>query len=222
MSANKIPRNSPCPCGSGRKFNPLIAAKHEAGHAVVGVALGGNIDWLEIDKREFRGRTEFREPPIGPTDWLGNVIISLAGFAGERIDNKTSGRVFLRKVRQVLIGDKTSQVFHAYFPIHIGDDLDCCIFGPRPPACKYDYGLTTFDKSFFVSSPSLEAETALEQFLDGGLRSAWNILRENRQVHTELSKRLLVAGTCKGTDIADLTVAIKAFTAAVGGGAAAA
>src|SRR5262245_22629066 len=63
-----------------------ITAYHEAGHAVLALALGRSVDWVSIrPDRQFLGLTAFRKAVFRPSeDWLEReAIISLGGVAAE-------------------------------------------------------------------------------------------------------------------------------------------
>jgi ATP-dependent Zn protease len=63
-----------------------VAAYHEAGHAVVALALGRAVHGVSIlPDRENAGLCEFRKPVFRPSeDWLEReILIALAGLAAE-------------------------------------------------------------------------------------------------------------------------------------------
>ena len=63
-----------------------ITAFHEAGHAVLALALGRPVDWVSIrPDRIYLGVTAFRKGVFRPSeDWLEReAIIALAGIAAE-------------------------------------------------------------------------------------------------------------------------------------------
>lgn len=63
-----------------------ITAYHEAGHAVLALALGREVDWVSIrPERQFLGLCAFRKGSFRPTDdWLEReAIIALGGLAAE-------------------------------------------------------------------------------------------------------------------------------------------
>jgi len=63
-----------------------ITAYHEAGHAVLALALGRPVDWVSIrPDRQFLGLCAFRKAIFRPSeDWLEReAIIALGGLAAE-------------------------------------------------------------------------------------------------------------------------------------------
>jgi ATP-dependent Zn protease len=63
-----------------------ITAYHEAGHAVLALALGRPVDWVSIrPDRQFLGLCAFRKAVFRPSeDWLKReAIIALGGLAAE-------------------------------------------------------------------------------------------------------------------------------------------
>lgn len=63
-----------------------VTAYHEAGHAVLALALGRPVDWVSIrPDRQFLGLTAFRKAVFRPSeDWLEReAIIALGGIAAE-------------------------------------------------------------------------------------------------------------------------------------------
>ena len=63
-----------------------VTAYHEAGHAVLALALGRPVDWVSVrPDREFLGTCAFRKPVFRPSeDWLEReAVIALGGIAAE-------------------------------------------------------------------------------------------------------------------------------------------
>jgi Peptidase family M41 len=63
-----------------------VTAYHEAGHAVLALALGRPVDWVSIrPDRQFLGLCAFRKAVFRPSeDWLEReAIIALGGLAAE-------------------------------------------------------------------------------------------------------------------------------------------
>lgn len=68
------------------QFNPEATAYHEAGHAVIAMALGRSVQRVSVlPKLDTLGRCEFQKGRTRPSeDWLEReILISLAGLAAE-------------------------------------------------------------------------------------------------------------------------------------------
>lgn len=158
----------------------LEVAKHEAGHAVVGAALGGHVKHIDMDngtgahvdiivkKRSLR--------------WYDNVVLSLAGLAGERINDEEPGHiVFSNSMDRRIRKDINESLDVLPSRIWLGDEM----------------------------SPTSGVKGASFRIIDECLAVAWNILRENRDVHAELCRRLVATHrsgglrVCSGSDISD-------------------
>jgi hypothetical protein len=135
----------------------LGLVRHEVGHAVAMAAFGVRVKEIKMEFAFGTGRVQGNDNHLPQRD---QIIILLAGLAGERINHKRPGSVYGRdgKVHSSITGSDIDDY------AHYGGVLD-----------EEDYG--DFEKAMDLIDLSVVDE---DVYLDGCLKEAWQLLRRNR------------------------------------------
>jgi hypothetical protein len=155
-------------------------AKHEAGHAVVAMLLGGKFDkiWIVAEGKEYKSE-DFGKVTVDsaggalvrPTelDNRAHVLVCVAGVAGERINRKSAGVFGFVDMLRGAICD-----WHAA----------CAVVDPAHIAIY----------SQIIDSDKVNEEIAVDKYINECLAMSWGMLKNCVAVHTAFVDHLLLHG----------------------------